>query len=164
MDQVTYKRWTLRVDREATLQAYAATPNGGSDECICLYCKNFAAAREHVYPEEFRTLLEQLGIDYRKEAEVWECSAAKSRIRFYSGLFHFIGAIVSIDEREVPRCITLKQTNMRLAGGKEPIGDSFAVAFSDRRDLIHTAFEGLDLVQLDFDVEVPWVLDEEPDR
>jgi hypothetical protein len=163
MDVVTYRRWVLQVDREATMRAYVAIPAGGSDQCKCLYCKNFAVAREHVYPEEFRALLEQLGIDHRKEAEVWEASPDNARVRLYSGLFHFVGAIVSVNERNIPPRVTLRQTNTKLLEGREPIGDSFALAFSDRRDLIHASFEGHHLVQLDFDAEVSWVVDEQPD-
>jgi hypothetical protein len=162
VDLVTYKKWAFRVDREATLQAYSAVAKGGPDECGCLYCRNFVAARELVYPGEFRALLERLGIDYRKESEVWEVSPDKSRIRFYSGLFHFIGAIASGDRHEPPCRVTLRQTNTTLTDGSEPIGDSFAFVFSNRRDLVRAPFKGHNLVQMDFFVEVPWVLDEEP--
>jgi hypothetical protein len=161
MDLVSYKKWVLQVDREATREAYAATPSGGSDECGCLYCQNFAAAREHLYPEEFLALLEQLGIDYRKEVEVWEASAPNARIRFCSGWFHFVGKILSTDNRETPRRVTLAQTHTKLLEGQEPIGGNFALGFSNRRDVISDAFEKHSVVQLDFSAEVPWVLEEE---
>lgn len=164
MDVVNCRRWVLQVDREATLQAYAATAAAGSDECKCAYCRNFAAAREQVYPAEFLALLTRLGIDYRKDAEVWEVSPDNSRMRFYSGLFHFIGSIVSSDERGQPRKVALEHTGTTLAGGEELIGGSFAFTFADRADLVHPSFEGYHVVQLEFAAEVPWVLDEPPDN
>ncbi|MHB0998634.1 MAG: hypothetical protein ACYC27_05250 [Armatimonadota bacterium] len=151
------------MDRKATLQAYAETSIGSADSCKCLFCRNFVAARESIYPDEFRTLLERLGIDYRKDAEIWEASPDGSCIRFYSGWFHFIGTIVSLNEQKKPSHHTLRQTNTKLLGGEELIGDSFALSFKDKADLAHPSFKGHSLVQLEFSVEVPWVLNELPD-
>jgi len=160
VDVVKYKKWVLQVDREATLKAYAATPAGGADTCECLYCKNFVAAREDASPMEFRALLEKLGIDYRKDAEVYELSPDGSRVRSYSGWFHFVGSIVSVDGHEVQRPTKPPQIGVDLWVPREQINDTFGITFCLKSDLSHAAFEGHDLVQVEFDTEVPWVLDE----
>lgn len=59
----------VECDAEATRAAYAKVV-GGIDSCRCEYCVNYRLAREQIYPPEFRDLLEELGIDYRKEVEL----------------------------------------------------------------------------------------------
>lgn len=161
MELVTFKRWQLLVDRKATQEAYATIPNGGSDGCKCLYCRNFAATRDSIYPAEFRALLNQLGIDYLKEVEVWEAGVNNARKRLYSGWFHFVGKIVSVNKRKASRQKTHSLTPV-FTEEFDPIGDTFALSFSKRRDMSCPAFEEQSIVQLTFIVEVPWFLDEQP--
>jgi len=47
------------------------TAFGGSDICGCNYCKNFSDNKDNIYPDEIKLLFEDLGIDYKKECEVW---------------------------------------------------------------------------------------------
>jgi hypothetical protein len=54
---------TIRYDRDRTAAAYRSLERGFAEKCGCLFCKNFAAQRNLVYPDSFRALLEQLGID-----------------------------------------------------------------------------------------------------
>jgi hypothetical protein len=61
----------IRYDRDATVAAYQTPEQGFAEKCGCIFCKNFAAQRAVVYLISFRTLLEQLGIDPSKEAEVF---------------------------------------------------------------------------------------------
>ena len=45
----------IRFDREATAALYRDTITvAGAESCTCISCKNFAAQRANVYPEEFR--------------------------------------------------------------------------------------------------------------
>ena len=86
--------YAVNVDIEATRALYAARAEGGTDECTCTYCKNFAASRERAYPAPFRQLLELLGIDYKKEEETWHTPAGSDGPRhFYAGGFDFIGSV-----------------------------------------------------------------------
>src|ERR1700730_9362543 len=82
--------WRVEVDREATIQAHAAMPSGGADECNCSWCENFAAQRPVPYPPEFLSLLDQLGIDCNKEIEVYELGPSDNGV-MYAGWFHFVG-------------------------------------------------------------------------
>ena len=62
----------VRYDRDATMVIYGSLKHGFAEECGCVFCKNFAAQRNLVYPASFRALLEQLGIDPAKEGEAFE--------------------------------------------------------------------------------------------
>src|SRR4051812_35650631 len=93
MTIVEFKKWKLACNVEATREAYAKIDRGGPEECGCNTCKNFAAARQHAYPQEVRLLFEQLGIDLNKEAEVYHNCKLETGLHDYGGWFHFIGTV-----------------------------------------------------------------------
>ena len=87
---------TLTFDREATAALYRETiATAGADACNCTSCKNFAAQRTAAYPLHFLELLERIGVDSRKELEVFDLDrvAANSTRRLYGGWFAFCGVI-----------------------------------------------------------------------
>jgi hypothetical protein len=147
MDEVVFGRWRLACERDATRQAYARIPIGGPEECGCCYCRNFAAARDHVYPVEVRALFEDLGIDFTKEAEVYEVGL-ENGLHLYGGWFHCIGRIENEGDE-------VGQFDM---GGPGP----FKFFVHDKPNVVHECFRGAALLQIEFDAQVPWVL-EEPD-
>jgi hypothetical protein len=59
---------------------------------------NFAAQRHSAYPETFRLLLDQLGIDSEKEGEAYECGP-DGDLTVYGGWFYFVGELVEQGER-----------------------------------------------------------------
>jgi hypothetical protein len=63
---------TIRYDRDATAAVYGTINRGDTEECGCIFCRNFAIQRDLIYPASFRALLEKLGIDPAKEAEVFD--------------------------------------------------------------------------------------------
>jgi hypothetical protein len=42
---------TIRYDRDATAAVYRTLEHSSAEECGCIFCKNFAAQRDLVYPE-----------------------------------------------------------------------------------------------------------------
>jgi len=86
MTALHFGNHTIRFDLERTRSAYARIESGDADRCGCIYCQNFAAQRETIYPEAFLSLLLQLGIDWKKEGEVTEIAGV------YNGWFHFAGS------------------------------------------------------------------------
>lgn len=53
----------IRFDREATAALYRDTITvAGAERCTCISCKNFAAQRTNIYPEEFLRFLKELGV------------------------------------------------------------------------------------------------------
>jgi hypothetical protein len=147
MEQMVFGRWRLCYDREATRQAYNAISIGGPERCGCCYCRNFAAARDQVYPAEVRALFENLGIDFSKEAETYPSGRLKPGLHPYGGWFHCVGRIEA-EGQEVGK--------FDFEGGPGP----FKLYFSERLGLVPECFQGLRLVQLEFEAHVPWVLEE----
>jgi hypothetical protein len=62
--ELCFGQQRIRCDREATAGLYRdiiTVP--GSERCTCISCKNFAAQRTNVFPEEFLRFLKELGVD-----------------------------------------------------------------------------------------------------
>jgi hypothetical protein len=89
----TFGMWEFTNDRTATIDAYARIERGGSDTCSCIGCRNFVAARDNVYPSEFIALLNSLGIDSRKDGEVYHNAQLSPGRHDYGGWFHFVGTL-----------------------------------------------------------------------
>lgn len=64
-------KWEFTCNRQATIQAYARAQAGGTATCSCVWCRNFVLVRDGVYPDAFLALLESLGIDPKKDGEVY---------------------------------------------------------------------------------------------
>ena len=89
-------------------------------------------------------------MDFTKEAEVYHFSRIRSGLHHYGGCFHFVGTVEVIgDEGEPLEFLHLNE--------------NFSWWFSSKRDLADRAFAEHPVVQVIFDVKVPWVLEaEEP--
>jgi len=90
---------TIRYDHGAIAAAYASLPHGDADECGCIFCKNFAAQRDVIYPASFRDLLELLGADPSKEGEAFEYGPADDGCHVYGGWFYLVGEMVAAGEQ-----------------------------------------------------------------
>lgn len=70
-----------------------------------LLLHEFAAQLSSVFPDEFRFLLKNIGIDPLKEGEVYELGPEGDR-RIYGGWFYFSGEIIKAGERNVTPPLT----------------------------------------------------------
>ena len=141
-------RQKILFDREATDALYCQTilvP--GADQCTCIPCKNFAAQRGKVFPEEFRQLLSELGIDPLKEWEAFDYNFDPKNLRkhlLYGGWFLFAGELVEgLDKRPGPE--------------QRAFAHWFTTSFP-----AGTLPTGLKLCAVEFLAEIPWVLSEMP--
>jgi hypothetical protein len=133
----------VRYNRDGTVAAYRAVTIGGADRCGCICCRNFAAQRATLYPQAFRALLDQLGIDPNKEGHVYDkVGPFEDKIRPTGGWFYFVSELIEKGER-------LMQ-----------IGD-FQYWFQPTFPRPPACF-GESMVAIEFSVPVPWVLDEPP--
>ena len=118
-------------------------------------CRNFAALRDRAYPPEVLALLDQLGVDPRKEAEAthfWQVQPGRpGDLHIYGWFLHFVGRVV---ESPVPMPTPFGPPAV-------PVEGAFTIAFWEQRDLAHEAFRGLPLVQVDCMSHIPWVIEEE---
>src|SRR4051812_22566967 len=93
MERMVFGRWHISYDPDATRGAHNAVALGSSEECGCCHCLNFIETRAHVYPPEVLRLFDRLGIDFRKEVEVYQLARLDSGLQLYGGFFHFVGSI-----------------------------------------------------------------------
>ena len=143
-----FGQWRYECDRDATAAAHAQATAGGASTCSCSGCRNFVAVREGVFPAEFRTLLDALGIDPAKDGEVYHVARTGPGLHLYGGWYHFVGALHTTgDFAEI--------------GFGQGFFCSMCVASAPPIETL----VGLPVVQLEFRADgIPWVLDEpEPD-
>jgi hypothetical protein len=82
-----------------------------------------------------------LGVDYKRDAELYHTARLEPGVHLYGGWFHFVGTIL-----------------------KEPFGpatlEEFTIDFIPNNALAAKVFENQLLVQIEFTVKLPWVLPE----
>jgi hypothetical protein len=97
-----------------------------------------------VYPAEFLRFLELLGIDHRKDGEVYHNARLAPGQHDYGGWFHFVGSLDTTGDFPV---VTM--------------GDGFTAWLRPKAAPELPSLKGLPLVELEFHAtKVPWVLDE----
>ena len=140
----TFGQWQFDCDPEATRLAYSKVDHGGSDSCTCNGCRNFAAARSHVYPQAFLEFLASVGIDSTKDAEAYHMAPFAPGLHDYGGWFHFVG-----------------QLNVDGDFGEVNFGNGFTAWLCKASAPRLTALEELPVVQVEFHAKaVRWVLNE----
>lgn len=157
--QVRFGPWTLAVDPDAT-RAILASPGYplGAEGCGCSTCMNFVAQRASLYSPAVRALFASLGVDWRLEVEVVHYLTAEPGRHLYSAWFHAVGRI-----EEGPEAWTGDEHSSTWDAASATELDGCSIGFSSMRTLAHSAFDGLPVVQLDLYVDLPWVLEGEPE-
>jgi hypothetical protein len=158
MEEVQYKRWQFCVDVIATRKAYSQVKQGGAEDCGCYTCLNFVALREQVYPGEILALLEQLGVNYTKEIEVYHVTKLESGLHLYGGWLHFVGCFKLGESSKV---LVEEDANTQFYTFElEQVKGKFQIGFTEDGGLYWSAFQRKPLVQIEFMVEIPWQLEE----
>jgi hypothetical protein len=98
MEELRLGDQLIRYDREATVAAYQLLSSGCTDKCRCDGCRNFALQRETAYPPAFRAILDQMGIDQKKEDDVHESGIVVDGMCPYGGWLLFVGEIIEAGE------------------------------------------------------------------
>lgn len=139
-----FGRWTFTVDRQATMEAYAKETAGGADTCECAGCRNFRIARPGVFPREFLKFLDELGVDFKKDGEVYDVCRLENELHPYGGWYHFVGRLN--ETGDFPQVDYGPNFQAWLQRASAPALASLA---------------GMDLVEIGFQASnVPWLLDE----
>jgi hypothetical protein len=158
METLNIQNWIVRYDRRETLLAYSQIDMGGPEACGCEPCLNFAAAREKVYPKDIREVFDHIGIDYRKESEVFHCNKEDNGLHCYGGEFLFVGSVENTDEAYDPSEVKANVLNF------EDNAQNFVWSFSARVAYRQSVFENKPTALFFFAARVPWVLQtKEPD-
>ncbi len=150
MDRFEIGPCIITYDRDATLDSYSRIPQGGADDCDCQYCRNYILTRDKVFPPEFLALLIQLGIDFRKEAEVYHFARMENGRHLYGGSIYFVGEMRSIPDSKLDHDMSLCSESRRI---------SFSI-INGRSLAPQDEFGKQDLCEIRFEVEVPWLLNE----
>ena len=144
-------RWKIKYDPEATRACFARMPFGSG--CDCSECRNFSAAGERCFPSEFFELAKELGIDPTKPAELCHYNKLSSGLYDTHGWYHMVGSLQEI-VGEMPYRDNRGSVHFaHFAPGVE-------IGFDDHAQLVNEAFNGLQVIELNFATLVPWVLDE----
>ena len=144
-------RWLLEHDETRTRDCYAQLPIGTG--CTCNQCRNFDAARGRNFPAEFIALLDSLGIDSSKPAELCHYCREPSGLYLTGGWFHFVGQIVNGED-----AMQWEKNNGTIAF--ETLVPELEFAFTGELALVRDVFVGTKLLQLEFQTCIPWVLAE----
>ena len=150
MELVRFREWLFAVDVAATVAAYAQCAAGGADTCPCEDCRNYAGYRASL-PAEVAEFFDQLGIDYRKESEVWRAARTESGCHQYFGWYHFKGQMLEGWDCKQPSEHGLNLLDLR------PITDTFSIGFT-RAEAPTIFSDKNNLVQIEFAICIPWGL------
>ncbi len=149
MLRVSFRGWEFEVDPELTSRTYGQTKDGNSDDCPCGDCKNYRRQKDIAFPKEALEFFEVVGIDYRKECEAFTTDDPNNSPRHYNGWFHFAGNII----KRGPNQAVDPETEITN------LNESFRIWFRRGSDL--SFFDkGTELVQVEFETRLPWILDE----
>jgi len=159
MHDLTIGPWQLRVDPAATRAAHA-TPDAAGESCQCRECRNMDAAfaLPDAVPAELRALLAALGAEHATWARRFHVDALDSGLHLYGGWLHVVGELVA-----GPECRTPIGDGAIFELALEPLGARAAVGFSRTIQLPPDVLAGRPLVQVELQVELPWVLAEPPE-
>ncbi len=151
---VWFRHWQLDVDPQATRQAYAAISQGPGEPCGCETCRNFAAARDQLYPPHISAFLDQLGINREHEIELYHLARLPSGLHEYGGWFHAVGQIITGPDAHQQISATSFWLDLERVTEHLAMGCSASIA------LAPAAFATRPLIQ----AEVPWLINQpEPD-
>lgn len=140
----TLGTWVYAPNRTATIAAHANAVTGGADGCTCGPCRNFGLVREELFPPDFLALLDELGVDPRKDSEVTQSYRGDDGLCLYIGWFHFVGDLSG---------------HRDAASDDEPLPD-FKFSFVDEYRPRLVEFGDQDMKVLEFWCYAPWRLDE----
>ena len=155
METFRFRKWDLSADPLATREAYAAIEIGWPEFCGCVHCKNFAHARPAVYPQEAPDLFASLGSIPSLEQEVVPVEPVGADAYFYTGSFPLVGSLLSGPDFWKPNP---GGGLMNDRAATEFLTEEFRMGFTNHLTRTPKPFRGKPVVQLEFGVEVPWLI------
>ena len=147
---IEFHGWRFQSDPDRTRTAYSESTSRGALDCSCSYCRNWIAQRDKEYPTELRNFFELVGIDPHKEAEVWEAGPIEGGYFHNGGWWHFI-ADVEVEG----------ESNIRLNAESFGRAREWELLFlPNQKSLKLKTLPESPIVQVEFSVQLPWVLQE----
>ena len=156
ISRLSIARWTVDVDRDATANAYSTFIEGSCDLCRCHPCQNYIAHRETLFPDSVAGFLRDAGIAHNREIETGHYGEVRDDVHLYSAWFHFAGSLIDGTDALIPHADG-NGGSYDLA----PITDAFSVGVTSRLSCLADVFPRESTLQLEFTVELPWVIQAE---
>ena len=150
--KMNIEQWIVECDYEATQLAYSQVATGSAEQCSCDYCHNFVPSRENVYPKKVCILFDQIGIDYKKEFEIYFLNKEKSGLYCYGGEFCFVGSLQNKTELVSPDEPVLWTLNFK------DDNQNFTWILSDKISSRYLDFSDKPLLLFIFAARIPWVI------
>lgn len=145
--QIKIANWLLEVDVEKTKAYYEK----GIEVCDCLYCNNFVEVTKELDAGVLE-LFHRLGINPAMPAELSEFLTTNREMHKYIGSYHLVGKLL---EGNATTSDNWNETNTIKI-------EKFTFAFTNELEFLPEDFP-VPALQLDFEVDIPWVLEEQPD-
>ena len=92
-----FYNWSVRYNAEKTAMLYHQIDFGCAESCTCEYCREFIKKRQKLFPRDFISILECLGINPVKEMEVFFVNDNGQAGQCYKGWFHFVGFLKNLN-------------------------------------------------------------------
>lgn len=152
--QVTFRQWLIESDTESTRLAYVAMKDVNTDPCVCETCQNFVAAKEQglVYPQEVLAFFTMVGIDVEQVTELLHYGQVEKGLHLYAGWFPFIGTVTTGSDAK--QQVGQDAWHIKL----EAVDEHFSLGFTNQVDLVPESFRTQSTAQIEFQVQLPWLL------
>lgn len=156
--EVRFGPYALDVDIQKTRLFYQEA-NNVSAGCSCPGCRNFEKAIE-VLPDEIKNFFDALGIDGKKPAEVYVNTVNADGLVSYGGFYHLCGRLLRGESAwetvKSNQKITVSRWDISKAYS---ISKDFHISFQENCCLVEAGCPK-PVLQLEMEINVPWVLDE----
>jgi len=144
--EIHFNDWIIEVDVDRTSKFY----NGINDEihCDCLDCQNYRmylSKNDAVW-----SFFQNLGVNPFNDGDYTSYGILENERLLYQGVYHIVGQILS-----GPTIITDKWSNVKLIKVED-----FNIGFSYELRCVHADFPE-PIVQLEFEANLPWLLEKE---
>ncbi|MDR7239148.1 hypothetical protein [Neobacillus drentensis] len=147
MEQIKVGSRVIEIDVKRTKEFYK-NYQLITEDCGCDYCSNYLLACD-TFPKDIMNIFNLLGIDPRKEGEVYECLENEDGTHLYGGFYHIVGRIIDGPDLWIP---TEEGEEFSSLGHNE-----IETEFNKDLALVPDDFPR-PVIQFEFQMNVPWLL------
>ena len=127
-----------------------------TEGCECLNCKKYEKAVDFA-DVEVKEIFAAFGADMKKAAEVWGYFVKEKGKMEYHGFYHLCGRLLEggfLYQRVADKQYMMMDDCMHV------VNENFQIGFAEEIQLLEEGFPE-PVVQLEFSITLPWVLEED---
>ncbi|AJD89590.1 hypothetical protein JMA_02730 [Jeotgalibacillus malaysiensis] len=148
MNEIQLKNWSIALDLAQTKTFYRKQTHW----CSCLDCENYREATKYI-DSSIAKIFTALGIDLSKPSHLSEFGEMEDGTHLYMGCYHLTGQLTA-----GPHC-----SDEDWHDGNTVKVQNFTFGFSTEVTFAHEDLSE-PVLQLNFEAQVPWVLEEKPEE